>query len=271
MSALLSRLCRCRFGRGLPAGPAKRPAIAGGGGQSPGRPSSRNPQALSALLPQVTGSAQVSRERDRGSSNQVESVTVPGQPNFPGDFSRSRATRSPPIISTASTSNRISSAGKTGSHCKRADAQVAQAEADYQAAQQDLISRVAQALFRRARCRGRSRCRGRRSSVGESPARTGREALRGGVDRDHRRAGGTCLARQQCRRGDRIEKTGGVRAGIAARNHRRPLRYAGAPHRAPSSWQIRTRSARTAGSKWPCSRIYHWCPVDWRPISRART
>lgn len=104
------------------------------------------PQALSALLPQVTGSAQVSRERDRGSSNQVESVTVPGQPNFLETF---------PFTGHTVTTNH-----KYGVDLKqnifrwenwvalqRADAQVAQAEADYQAAQQDLISRVAQRYF----------------------------------------------------------------------------------------------------------------------------
>jgi outer membrane protein len=104
------------------------------------------PQALSALLPQLTGSALVSREHDTGSSNTVESVTVPGGPNFLESF---------PFDGHTDTNNH-----KYGVDLKqnifrwenwvalqRADSQVAQAEADYQAAQQDLIARVAQRYF----------------------------------------------------------------------------------------------------------------------------
>jgi outer membrane protein TolC len=47
------------------------------------------PQALSALLPQLNGSALASKEKDTGPSNQVESVNLPGQPtqfeSFPFD------------------------------------------------------------------------------------------------------------------------------------------------------------------------------------------
>src|ERR1700691_6714861 len=47
------------------------------------------PQALSALLPQLSGSAIVSRERDTGSSNTTEPVSAPGAPveleSFPFD------------------------------------------------------------------------------------------------------------------------------------------------------------------------------------------
>ena len=101
------------------------------------------PQALSALLPQVTGTALASRERDAGPTNLVESVNIPGQKpifeSFPFD------------------GHTVTHVHKYGVDLKqnlfrwenwvalqRADAQVAQAEADYQAAQQDLISRVAQ-------------------------------------------------------------------------------------------------------------------------------
>ena len=45
---------------------------------------------------------------------------------------------------------------------KRADSQVAVAEANYRAAQQDLLVRVSQALFRRAGRRGHARRRARR-------------------------------------------------------------------------------------------------------------
>jgi outer membrane protein len=104
------------------------------------------PQALSALLPQLTGSALVSREHDNGSSNIIESVTVPGGQNFLESF---------PFDGHTDTNNH-----KYGVDLKqnifrwenwvalqRADSQVAQAEADYQAAQQDLITRVAQRYF----------------------------------------------------------------------------------------------------------------------------
>src|SRR5580698_3911486 len=47
------------------------------------------PQALSALLPQLSGSGTVSRERDTGSSNTTEDVSAPGAPtvleSFPFD------------------------------------------------------------------------------------------------------------------------------------------------------------------------------------------
>jgi len=104
------------------------------------------PQALSAMLPQLTGSALASKEHDTGPSNLIENVTVAGGPTVIESF---------PFDGQA-----ITHAHKFGVDLKqnifrwenwvalqRADAQVAQAEADYQAAQQDLISRVAQRYF----------------------------------------------------------------------------------------------------------------------------
>jgi outer membrane protein len=104
------------------------------------------PQALSALLPQLTGSGLVNKERDNGSSNTTESVTVPGGPAFVESFPFNGRT--------------ITYTHKWGVDLKqnlfrwenwvalqRADSQVAQAEADYQAAQQDLMERVAQRYF----------------------------------------------------------------------------------------------------------------------------
>ena len=104
------------------------------------------PQALAALLPQISGSAMASKERDIGSSNFSESIDLPGQP--------------PLLESTPFDGHTITHSHKYGVDLKqnlfrwdnwvalqRADAQVAQAEADYQAAQQDLISRVAQRYF----------------------------------------------------------------------------------------------------------------------------
>src|SRR5450755_1137327 len=104
------------------------------------------PQALAALLPQLTGRALASRERDTGPSNLIENVTVAGGPTI--------------IESFPFDGHTITHDHKYGVDLKqnifrwenwvalqRADAQVAQAEADYQAAQQDLISRVAQRYF----------------------------------------------------------------------------------------------------------------------------
>jgi outer membrane protein len=104
------------------------------------------PQALAALLPQLTGSGLISKEHDTGSSNLIQSVTVPGGPQFLESF---------PFDGRTSTTNH-----KYGVDLKqnlfrwenwvalqRADSQVAQAEADYQAAQQDLMARVAQRYF----------------------------------------------------------------------------------------------------------------------------
>jgi outer membrane protein len=104
------------------------------------------PQALAALLPQIEGSGLVTREHDTGQSTITQPLTSP-----PG----------PVLLQTYPFDGRIA----TTTHkygvdlkqnlfrwenwvaLKRADAQVAQAEADYQAAQQDLMARVAQRYF----------------------------------------------------------------------------------------------------------------------------
>jgi len=104
------------------------------------------PFRLSALLPQLAGSAAVSREHDTGSSTITQPLSSP-----PG----------PVILQTYPFDGRIvTTTHKYGIDLKqnlfrwenwvalqRADAQVAQAEADYQAAQQDLMERVAQRYF----------------------------------------------------------------------------------------------------------------------------
>jgi outer membrane protein len=118
------------------------------------------PQALSALLPQLTGNGLISREHDSGSSNTTEAVSLP--PCGPGV--------PPPCAAAGSSSTILESFPFNGrvdttTHqytlnlkqnlfnwgnweaLKRADSQVAQAEADYQAAQQDLMERVAQRYF----------------------------------------------------------------------------------------------------------------------------
>jgi outer membrane protein len=107
------------------------------------------PQALAALLPTVTGTAIANKERDNGASNQSFSFT---------DVSTGK-----PIVVVENqdfNGHTITHNHKYGVDLRenlfrwenwvalqRADAQVAQAEADYQAAQQDLMSRVAQRYF----------------------------------------------------------------------------------------------------------------------------
>jgi len=107
------------------------------------------PQALAALLPQVTGTAGATKERDTGASNQSFSFT---------DVSTGKPIV---VVEHQDFNGRVTThSHKYGVDLKenlfrwenwvalqRADAQVAQAEADYQAAQQDLMSRVAQRYF----------------------------------------------------------------------------------------------------------------------------
>src|SRR5712664_3855183 len=104
------------------------------------------PQALAALLPQLAGSGLVTREHDTGPSTLTQPLSSP-----PG----------PVLLQTYPFDGRIvTTTHRYGVDVKqnlfrwenwvalqRADAQVAQAEADYQAAQQDLMERVAQRYF----------------------------------------------------------------------------------------------------------------------------
>ena len=99
------------------------------------------PQAVSALLPQLTASGSVSHERDNGvnkqslnfagttGDNDLSGVTITKSHRYGLDLRQS----------VFSWSNWVA--------LKRADAEVAQAEADYQAARQDLVTRVAQRYF----------------------------------------------------------------------------------------------------------------------------
>src|SRR6204780_2173839 len=104
------------------------------------------PQALSALLPQLSGSGIVTRERDTGSTNTTEPVSAPGQPtvleSFPFDGRVDTTTHRYGVDLKQNVFR-----WENWVALKRADAQVAQAEADYQAAQQDLMERVAQRYF----------------------------------------------------------------------------------------------------------------------------
>jgi outer membrane protein len=106
------------------------------------------PQALSALLPQLSASGIVTREHDTGSTNTTEPVTT------------TIGTNSTVLESFPFDGRTITTTHRYGIDLKQnlfrwgnwvalqqADSQVAQAEADYQAARQDLIERVAQRYF----------------------------------------------------------------------------------------------------------------------------
>jgi outer membrane protein len=113
------------------------------------------PQALAALLPQLSANGSVNKERDTGASNQAYSLinanTPGGTGSAPGggtivhqDFNgHSTATSRKYSVDLKQNVFRW----ENWVALQRADAQVAQAEADYQAAQQDLIARVAQRYF----------------------------------------------------------------------------------------------------------------------------
>src|SRR5271170_5501151 len=120
------------------------------------------PQALSALLPQLAGNALVSRERDTGFQNSTQSVQLPpcspsipvGTPCAPAG-TPANLFESFLFTGTTDTNNHHYTVDLRQSlfrwenweALKRADSQVAQAEADYQAAQQDLMDRVSQRYF----------------------------------------------------------------------------------------------------------------------------
>jgi outer membrane protein len=104
------------------------------------------PQALAALLPQLSGSGTASKEKDAGQSNQSETVQVAGGPTIVESFPfNGRITTITHKYGVDLRQNLFNWGSWVA--LQRADAQVAQAEADYQAAQQDLIARVAQRYF----------------------------------------------------------------------------------------------------------------------------
>jgi outer membrane protein len=106
------------------------------------------PQALAALLPQINATGSVTHQRLSGISEQVQPVADPASPSgftsfkFSSDGTtdlRSHRYGLDLRESVFSWANWVA--------LKRADAQVAQAEADYQNARQDLVTRVAQRYF----------------------------------------------------------------------------------------------------------------------------
>jgi outer membrane protein len=107
------------------------------------------PQAWSAVLPQLNGSAGITRDHNAGYQDQVEELANPANPN------------GPPLLVVLPIPQTIDTTTKTWDlalrqnvfswtnwmNIKAASHEVAQAEANYQAAEQNLILRVAQAYF----------------------------------------------------------------------------------------------------------------------------
>ncbi|MGB5131154.1 MAG: TolC family outer membrane protein [Steroidobacteraceae bacterium] len=96
------------------------------------------PQALSALLPQVTAGGRY----DDGESNGTSTFIDPGSPPVPFQQSRNGTAESWNLTLRQSVFR-----WQNWAALKRADAESAQAEADYHAAQQDLILRTSEAYF----------------------------------------------------------------------------------------------------------------------------
>jgi outer membrane protein len=120
------------------------------------------PQALSVLLPQLTGHGLISREHDSGSINQTQVLALPScGPTIPAGAPCAAAGTPTTVTESFPFSGKIDTTvhhytvdlkqslfrWENWQALKRADSQVAQAEADYQAAQQDLMERVAQRYF----------------------------------------------------------------------------------------------------------------------------
>ncbi|MGO9802581.1 MAG: TolC family outer membrane protein [Steroidobacteraceae bacterium] len=107
------------------------------------------PQALSALLPQLNGTAGITRDHQSGFQDEVDAITNPANPNGPPLLI---VVPEPDVIDTTTRTWGLNLRQNVFSWSnwmalKAASAQVAQAEATYQAAEQQLILRVGTAYF----------------------------------------------------------------------------------------------------------------------------
>jgi outer membrane protein len=107
------------------------------------------PQAIAALLPQLNGTASTTRDHQSGFQDQVNAITNPANPNGPPLLI---VIPEPDVIDTTTKQWGLNLTQSVFSWAnwmtlKAADAQVAQAEATYQAAEQQLILRVGTAYF----------------------------------------------------------------------------------------------------------------------------
>jgi len=104
------------------------------------------PQAIATLLPQVSGSAGYDKNKFEGTSDQAQIVSDGPNAGEITIFGTS-GTREPETKSWSLDLRQSLFRWENWMALRRADKQVAQAEADYAAAQQDLILRVSTAYF----------------------------------------------------------------------------------------------------------------------------
>jgi outer membrane protein len=107
------------------------------------------PQAIAALLPQLNGTAGITRDHQSGFQDSISAVTNPANPNGPPLLV---VIPEPDVIDTTTRTWGLNLKQNVFSWSswmtlKAASAQVAEAEATYQAAEQQLILRVATAYF----------------------------------------------------------------------------------------------------------------------------
>jgi outer membrane protein len=101
------------------------------------------PQAIANLLPQLSGTAAVSKQRDSGPSERVQRILNSPDPLVFGSNGKSRTNTDQYSLDLRQSVFRW----ENWVELRAASAQVAQAEADYETAQQNLITRVADAYF----------------------------------------------------------------------------------------------------------------------------
>lgn len=106
------------------------------------------PQAQSALLPQLSASGAATRERDTGSTTTTVPLVTPGSGGPVQQLSYGVSGQTTTISHQYGLTLRQSVFNWSNwKVLQRADAQLAQAEADYESAQQDLVERVAERYF----------------------------------------------------------------------------------------------------------------------------
>ena len=155
------------------------------------------PQAWAQVLPQLNATAAITRDHTSGFQDQVAEISDPNCvpsatvicPTVPVVVSL------PTTIDTTTRNWAVNLRSNLFSwtnwmNIKAAAKEVAQAEATYQAAEQDLILRVATAYFVVLAADDTLLREPGGAGSDPAPARPGRQALRGRTHRDHRRAGG---------------------------------------------------------------------------------
>ena len=195
------------------------------------------PQAWSAVLPQLNATAGVTRDHNAGFQDQINEVVNPSNPNGP-----------PILVVLPESAVQNTTTKQWGVNLKQnifswanwmalkeAGREVAQAEATYQAAQQQLILRVAQAYFNVLAAEDGLEAQPDLPRSHLAPARPGGQALRSRTHRHYRRAGGQGGARHGGRGRHRRQAHAGNLGRSAAGDHRgeiRPARQARHRHAA---------------------------------------